>query len=78
MSDPSHRGGTDVAHPNGSVSHSSGTEMTEPLLQTCLTLRRGVVTFLEEDHTDDKVLRSLQGHVRVAMEVIGEALHRYG
>jgi hypothetical protein len=78
----------DAARPNGSASHESSaaaaaaaaaTEATtETLLQTCLALRKCVLAFLDEDHTDDKVLRSLQGHVRVAMEVIGEALHRYG
>ena len=72
------RDGSDASQTNGSVSHSSGSETTETLLQICLTLRRGIVTFLEEDHTDDKVLRNLQGHVRVAMDVIREAFHRYG
>ena len=70
--------GPDAAQPNYSASHSSRSETTDTLLQICLSLRRGIATFLEEDHTDDKVLRNLQGHVRVAMDVIGEALHRYG
>jgi hypothetical protein len=50
----------------------------QSLRQTSLELRSRIDNFLDEDHTDDKVLRSLQGHVRVAMEVIGEALQRYG
>lgn len=76
MSDPS-RVPPEIAtskHPNGA--HA---EQTPADLQSlCKSYRTKVLAFLEEDHTDDKVLRSLQGHVRVAMEVTVDALRRYG
>lgn len=55
--------------------HGTG---ADSLLQTCLALRCKVIAFLEINDIEDKELRTLQGHIRVAMEVIGEALHRYG
>lgn len=60
--------------PNG-----ANTRQAPVALQSiCKFLRTKVLAFLEEDHADNKPLRSLQGHVRVAMEVIVEALRRYG
>ncbi len=68
----------DTIPSNGSASHNARIEPIDGLLQTCRNLRQRVMTFLGEDHTNEKTLRSLQGHVRVAIEVIEEAFSRYG
>ncbi|KAF4120147.1 FAD synthetase [Geosmithia morbida] len=59
------------------ISEAHG-DQTNSFPQTCWALRRKVLAFLEAENVEDKALRTLQGHIRVAMEVIGEALHRYG
>lgn len=56
---------------------SNGTTAIPALPGICYTLQRKVDTFLAES-TGDKAVRSAQGHTKVAMEVIGEALRRYG
>lgn len=43
----------------------------------CLELRSKIDAFLCEQ-IDDDVLRGVQSQVRVSMDVIGEALRRYG
>lgn len=80
MADPSRGVPPDTAtstHSNGATTQEQQ-QTSIDLAIICASLRIKVLAFLDEDHTDNKVLRSLQGHVRVAMEVIVEALRRYG
>lgn len=76
MSDPN-RVSTET--PPSKQSNGANTHQTPVALQSiCQSLRKKVIAFLEEDHADNKPLRGLQGHVRVAIEVIVDALRRYG
>lgn len=74
--------GASSQHLDDSDRHQNGLETTTPktesLLSICNALRSKILSFLEENHKDDKRLLSLQGHVRVAMQVTEEALRRYG
>lgn len=63
-------GKTDVAtETRGSLPHT--------LPQVCFELQAKLDAFLDEE-TDDKVLQNVQNRVRVSMDVIREALRRYG
>lgn len=73
---------TTYLHSQQDASLSIGAALTTPraprsLPEICYTLRRKVTTFLEEK-LDDEVLRDVQKQARLSLDIIHEALSRYG
>lgn len=64
-----------VAKPDASPQPPAPPRRTLP--EICFELRSKIDAFLAEQTSDD-VLRKVQNQVRVSMDVIGEALRRYG
>jgi len=61
---------------NGVSKSVSAAPDAQTLPEVCDVLRRKVTAFLEE-RTGDKMLRNVQGQVKISMAVIEEALSRY-
>jgi FAD synthetase len=55
----------------------AASSMRRTLPDICFEIRNKIDAFLCEE-TDDDVLRKVQNQVRVSIDVIGEALRRYG
>lgn len=73
---------TTYLHTQQDASLSIGAALTTPraprsLPEICYTLRRKVTTFLDEK-LEDEVLRDVQTQARLSMDIIQEALGRYG
>ncbi|KAK2596156.1 3'-phosphoadenosine 5'-phosphosulfate sulfotransferase [Conoideocrella luteorostrata] len=65
---------------NGHVVAPAATSaIARPLPDICYTLRHKVISFLEQQPADDdKTLKSTQKQTRASIEIVEEALRRYG
>jgi hypothetical protein len=67
----------DDTQPNGAPKPPQAPQTVPGLPEISYKLARRVKAFFEEQ-TDDPALRHVQEHAKVSMNVISEALQRYG
>ena len=68
----------DDSRANGVAKDASVSDARTPLPAICYELRKKVLAFLDEKIEDDEGLQKVQRQVRISVDVIDDALRRYG